>query len=69
MNAGRWVLETLAKKLTPLPLSESLTAIGAGPKNDPARVRWGKVGEIVLSRLVTLPVACLIAAGAKLILR
>jgi PiT family inorganic phosphate transporter len=72
--AGRRVLETLAEKLTPLPLAESLTAslttaalvmaasrfalpdstthvstgaiIGAGLKNDPAKVKWTKVGEL-----------------------
>jgi inorganic phosphate transporter, PiT family len=91
--AGRRVLETMAKKLTPLPLAESLTAssataamvsaaswfglpvstthvstgaiIGAGLRNDPRQVRWGKVGEIVLSWIVTLPVAALFAAVAK----
>jgi PiT family inorganic phosphate transporter len=95
--AGGRVLETLAKKVTVLPLAESLTAsvisatlvglaswrglpvstthvttggiIGAGLKHDPAGVRWGKVGEIVLSWVITLPVAALIAAGAKLVLR
>jgi PiT family inorganic phosphate transporter len=95
--AGRRVLETLAKKLTPLPLAESLTAslttaalvmaasrfalpvstthvstgaiIGAGLKNDPAKVKWTKVGEVVLSWVVTLPAAALIAAGAKLVIR
>jgi PiT family inorganic phosphate transporter len=95
--AGRKVLETMSKKLTPLPLAESLTAslvtaalvglasfkslpvstthvatgaiIGAGLKNDPAGVRWGKVGEVVLSWVVTLPVAALIAAAAKFVLR
>ena len=34
-----------------------------GLKNDPRAVRWKKVGEIVLSWVVTLPVAALIAAG------
>ena len=94
---GRRVLETLARKLTPLPLAESLTAslvtaflvgfaskislpvsttqvatgsiIGAGLKSNPAGVKWGKVGEVVLSWIITLPVAALIAAMAKLILR
>jgi PiT family inorganic phosphate transporter len=94
---GRRVLETLAKKLTPLPLAESLTAslvtaflvgfaseislpvsttqvatgsiIGAGLKRDPAGVKWGKVGEVVLSWIITLPVAAAIAAVAKLALR
>lgn len=89
--SGRKVLETLAKKLTPLPLAESLTAslttavlvsaaswaslpvstthvstgaiVGAGLKNNPAAVRWGKVTEIVVSWLVTLPVAGLLAAA------
>jgi PiT family inorganic phosphate transporter len=89
--AGRKVLETLASKLTPLPLTESLTAsmttaalvasaswaglpvstthvatgtiVGAGLKNNPSAVRWGKVGEIALSWAVTLPVAGLLAAG------
>jgi PiT family inorganic phosphate transporter len=89
--AGRRVLDTLAKKLTPLPLAESLTAslttaalvsaaswaslpvstthvstgaiVGAGLKNDPAKVKWGKVTEIVLSWVITLPVAALIAAA------
>jgi PiT family inorganic phosphate transporter len=94
---GRKVLQTLAKKLTPLPLAESLTAslataslvglaswislpvstthvatgsiIGAGLKNNPAGVKWGKVSEIVLSWIITLPVAALIAAVVKFILR
>ena len=89
---GRKVLETLAKKVTPLPLAESLTAslttaalvsaaswaslpvstthvstgaiVGAGLKNDPAKVKWGKVSEITLSWVVTLPVAGLVAALA-----
>lgn len=93
--AGLRVLDTLARKVTPLPLAESLTAsvstavlvglaswnglpvstthvstgaiIGAGLKNDPQAVRWKKVGEIVLSWLVTLPVAALGAAGAALV--
>jgi len=88
---GRKVLDTLASKLTPLPLVESITAslttavlvsaaswaslpvstthvatgsiVGAGLKNDPATVRWSKVVGIVLSWLVTLPVAGAIAAG------
>jgi PiT family inorganic phosphate transporter len=94
---GRRVLETLSRKLTPLPLAESLTAslvtaalvgfaskialpvstthvatgsiIGAGLKSDPAVVKWGKVGEVVLSWIITLPVAAAIAAIAKLVLR
>lgn len=93
--AGLRVLDTLARKVTPLPLAESLTAsmstavlvglaswnglpvstthvstgaiVGAGLKNDPHAVRWKKVGEIVLSWVVTLPVAALIAAGAALV--
>jgi PiT family inorganic phosphate transporter len=95
--AGRRVLDTLAKKLTPLPLAESLTAslttaalvsaaswaslpvstthvstgaiVGAGLKNDPAKVKWGKVTEIVLSWVITLPVAALIAAAVMWALR
>lgn len=95
--AGRKVLQTLAQKVTPLPLPESLTAslatatlvclaswnglpvstthvstgaiVGAGLKNDPRAVRWGKVGEIVLSWVITLPVAALIAAGARWVMR
>ena len=94
---GKKVLETLSKKVTPLPLAESLTAsavsaslvalaswhslpvstthvttgaiVGAGLKNNPAAVHWHKVGEIVLSWFITLPVAALIALIAKLILR
>lgn len=94
--AGTKVLRTLAVKLTPLPLAESLTAsvttaalvslaswnglpvstthvstgaiIGAGLKNNPRAVRWSKAGEILLSWLVTLPVAAALAAGAKFIL-
>ncbi|WP_437291784.1 anion permease [Sorangium sp. So ce406] len=94
--AGASVLETLARKLTPLPLVESMTAsavtstlvslaswnglpvstthvstgaiIGAGLKNDARAVRWGKVGEIVLSWIITLPVSALLASGAKLLL-
>jgi PiT family inorganic phosphate transporter len=94
--SGRKVLDTLARKLTPLPLPESLTAslttaslvclaswhglpvstthvstgsiIGAGLKNDPAAVKWKKVTEVVLSWVVTLPAAGLIAAGAKLLI-
>lgn len=85
------MLETLAGKLTALPLAESLTAsaataalvglaswnglpvstthvatgaiIGAGlMKHDARAVRWGKVGEIVLSWVVTLPVAAVLGA-------
>lgn len=95
--AGRKVLETLSKKVTAMPLAESLTAslttatlvglaswnalpvstthvstgaiIGAGLKNDPHKVKWSKVGEIVLSWLITLPVAALIAAAVKALLR
>jgi PiT family inorganic phosphate transporter len=90
--SGRKVLETLAKKLTPLPLAESLTAslttaalvsaaswmslpvstthvstgaiVGAGLKNNPAAVKWAKVTEIVLSWVITLPVAGIIAAAS-----
>jgi len=97
LTMGRKVLDTLAKKLTPLPLAESLTAslvtatlvglaswvslpvstthvatgsiIGAGLKNNPRNVKWSKVGEIVLSWIITLPVAALIAAVAKLAIR
>lgn len=95
--AGRKVLETLSKKVTPMPLPESLTAslataclvsmaswnglpvstthvstgaiIGAGLKHDPRGVRWAKVGEIVLSWFITLPVAALLGAVAKALLR
>jgi PiT family inorganic phosphate transporter len=95
--AGRRVLETLSKKVTTMPLAESLTAsmvtatlvslaswsalpvstthvstgaiVGAGLKHDAKAVKWGKVGEIVLSWLVTLPVAALLAAGARLVVR
>lgn len=94
---GRKVLDTLARKLSPLPLAESLTAslvtaclvglaswialpvstthvatgsiIGAGLKNNPRGVKWTKVAEIVLSWIITLPVAALIAAGAKWVIR
>ncbi|WP_437674544.1 anion permease [Sorangium sp. So ce131] len=94
--AGASVLETLARKVTPLPLAESLAAsavtstlvslaswhglpvstthvstgaiIGAGLKNNAREVRWGKVGEIVLSWLITLPVSGVLASGAKLLL-
>ena len=94
--SGRRVLETLARKLTPLPLPESLTAsvttaclvclaswkglpvstthvstgaiIGAGLKNNPAGVKWKKVGEIALSWIITLPAAGLLAATAKWLL-
>jgi len=97
LTAGRRVLETLARKVTPMPLAESLTAsmttaalvglaswnglpvstthvstgaiIGAGLKNDPRAVKWRKVGEIVLSWAVTLPVAAAFAVAAKLLLR
>ncbi len=95
--AGRNVLDTMARKVTPMPLAESLTAsvmtatlvglaswnslpvstthvstgaiIGSGLKRDPRGVRWGKVGEIVLSWIVTLPVAAMAAAAAALIVR
>ena len=94
--AGGRVLETLSKKLTVLPLPESLTAsaatavlvslaswmswpvstthvstgaiIGAGLRNDPRSVKWGKVGEIALSWVITLPAAAVIAAIAKFLL-
>jgi PiT family inorganic phosphate transporter len=96
MVAGRRVLDTLARKVTAMPLAESLTAslvtsvlvglaswnslpvstthvttgaiVGAGLKRGPRAVRWGTVGEIVLSWIVTLPVAALIAAGVALVL-
>lgn len=96
-TAGRRVLETMAKKVTPLPLAESLTAsmttallvssaswaslpvstthvstgaiVGAGLKNNSAQVKWFKVTEIVLSWLVTLPVAGLVAAAVMRLLR
>lgn len=95
--SGRRVLDTMARKLTPLPLTESLTAslttaglvclaswkglpvstthvstgsiVGAGLKNDPASVKWRKVLEIVLSWIITLPAAGLLAAAAKLVIR
>jgi PiT family inorganic phosphate transporter len=95
--AGLRVLETLANKVTPLPLAQSVTAsmttatlvglaswaglpvstthvatgaiIGAGLQNDRKSVRWGKVAEIVLSWVITLPVAALVAAGAALVMR
>jgi PiT family inorganic phosphate transporter len=95
--AGRKVLETLSKKVTAMPMAESLTAslttatlvslaswnalpvstthvstgaiVGAGLKNDPKKVKWSKVGEIVLSWLITLPVAALIAAAVKFAVR
>jgi PiT family inorganic phosphate transporter len=95
--AGRRVLETLSKKVTTMPLPESLTAslvtaslvslaswhalpvstthvstgaiIGVGLKHDPRGVRWGTVGQIVLSWVVTLPVAALIAAAAASIIQ
>jgi PiT family inorganic phosphate transporter len=37
-------------------------------QNDPKSVRWGKVGEIVLAWVITLPVAALVAAGVALAL-
>jgi PiT family inorganic phosphate transporter len=43
--------------------------VGAGLKNDPAKVKWGKVTEIVLSWVITLPVAALIAAAVMWALR
>lgn len=56
-----------------LPVSTTHVAtgaiIGAGLKNDPKGVKWAKVGEIVLSWVITLPVAALLAAGAQLALR
>jgi PiT family inorganic phosphate transporter len=95
--SGRKVLDTLATKLTPLPLAESLTAslttaalvsaaswaslpvstthvstgaiIGAGLKNDPSAVKWHKVLEVLLSWIITLPVAGLIAAMAMWIIK
>jgi PiT family inorganic phosphate transporter len=95
--AGRRVLETLSRKVTVMPLPESLTAslttaafvslaswnalpvstthvstggiIGAGIRNDPRAVQWKKVGEIVLSWVVTLPCAALISALAFALVR
>jgi len=43
--------------------------VGAGLKHDRGGVHWSKVGEIVLSWLVTLPVAALLAGGVKALLR
>jgi len=91
--SGEKVLSTLARKVTPLPLPESLTAslttatlvclaswdglavsttqvstgaiIGAGLKNDAQSVQWKKVTEIVLSWVITVPAAGLVAAVAK----
>ena len=39
--------------------------VGAGLNVDPAAVRWGKVGEIVLSWVVTVPAAAVVAAGVQ----
>jgi PiT family inorganic phosphate transporter len=94
--SARKVLETLARKLTPLPLPESLTAslttatlvclaswkglplstthvstgaiIGTGLKNNPKEVKWKKVTEILLSWVITLPVAAALAAVAQLLI-
>lgn len=93
---GGKVLETLSRRITAMPLPESLTAslstaclvgmaswnglpvstthvstgaiIGAGLKHDALAVKWTKVGEILLSWVITLPAAALIAAGAKALL-
>jgi PiT family inorganic phosphate transporter len=43
--------------------------VGAGVRRDPGGVQWKKVGEIVLSWLITLPVAALLAAAVSLALR
>jgi PiT family inorganic phosphate transporter len=95
--SGKKVLITLSRKLTPLPLPESLTGslttaalvclaswkglpvstthvstgaiIGAGLKNDAQSVKWKKVTEIILSWIITIPAAALVAAIAKSILR
>ncbi|MCS7034420.1 MAG: inorganic phosphate transporter, partial [Phycisphaerae bacterium] len=95
--AGRKVLQTLARRITPLPQSEAVTAslvtaglvmlaswhslpvstthvstgaiVGAGLKRNPREVGWSKVSQIVLSWVVTLPVAGLLAATAMFILR
>jgi PiT family inorganic phosphate transporter len=95
--AGGKVLETLANKVTSLPLPESLTAslttatlvslaswngmpvstthvstgaiVGAGLRSDPRSVKWGKVSEIGLSWLITLPCAALLSAAAFALLR
>ena len=94
--AGRRVLETLSRKVTPLPLAESLTAsmttallvscaswfgmpvstthvstgaiVGAGVRSNPREVKWGKVRDIVMSWVVTLPVAAIMAASVRLVL-
>jgi PiT family inorganic phosphate transporter len=94
--SARRVLDTLARKLTPLPLPESLTAsfttaalvclaswkglpvstthvstgaiIGAGLKNNLRQVKWKKVTEILLSWIITLPAAAILAAVAKLLI-
>jgi PiT family inorganic phosphate transporter len=42
--------------------------IGAGLKHDAKSVHWNKVREILLSWLLTLPFAALIAAGAQLLM-
>jgi PiT family inorganic phosphate transporter len=56
-----------------LPVSTTHVAtgsiIGAGLKHNPMGVKWGKVGEIVLSWIMTLPAAAIIAAGVKLLVR
>lgn len=62
----------LAASQVALPVSTTHVAtgsiIGAGLKYDRKRVNWGKIRDVVLSWVVTLPVAAVIAAGAKLVL-
>lgn len=43
--------------------------IGAGIQHNAREVRWSKVGEIALSWLITLPVAALLAAIARMFVR
>lgn len=89
--SGRKVLDTLSRRVTTMPLPESLAAsfitatlvslaswhalpvsttqvstgaiVGVGLKHDPRAVCWNIVTHIVLSWLVTLPVAALVAAA------
>jgi phosphate/sulfate permease len=50
-------------------LTEWLGQVIAGIKRDPRAVKWGTVAEIVLTWIVTLPAAALIAGGAALVLQ
>jgi PiT family inorganic phosphate transporter len=66
-------LVVFAATLWGLPISAtqvtSMAVAGAGAADRPSKVRWNVVGDILLTWVVTIPGAALLAAGGYLILR